>query len=230
MQSSPGSPNASFASFGALPTELRRKIWAEALSEQSVWAATCRDFGADQPSFSLRQIGPARYGVGQACGESRALMEEAHAKKVFGTGSDSSTRRILVLLSLDTSVVYFSNATSALAAVEGLGNDALAVLRHIVVPWCHSETLKVICTLVAERCPALETLIVDCANIRGAGTGPPWDQPHPEVAARCAAIVEAGRQGHSLPDTSGMPFYRSALLDCLGNSPPALHVLESCWT
>lgn len=208
----------SFALFQALPPELRMKIWSDALSERTVWAAVSRDSGGCS-SWAMAYVGQAPYLAGLACRESRRLLEKLYTSPLRGPGLATSFGACWV--NLESTVVYLGSSYNATELIEAFSVDGLARFRHVALQWYQFDRLARTCQRLAETCPALRTIIIQRGESGDITSESVRDDLDPDLAAYYATIP-----GSVDPETShdklDVSHFRSLLLEYFGDSPPRI--------
>ncbi|KAF6844847.1 hypothetical protein CMUS01_00644 [Colletotrichum musicola] len=228
-------PTDTFTLFVALPSELRLKIWSEALSERCVWAAV---FDADGearkpkgliPGLSaMVHVGAAPYTAGLACRESRRLLEESYSKPLrvpeLAAGG-------VYWVDLERTVVWLgqSEACAVYTVLAAFGKDVLSRIRHVAVLSINikASAMKVFFPLYT-LCGGLRTIIVQ----RGEDAKR-FSRLSPELAAYYATLPDSGPGETSLAyleertEFSDTHVAYSFLEGTYGSSHPALYLVTS---
>lgn len=199
--------------FSALPTELRLKIWGEALSERSVLAVT-RDKGA---RFNMTSIGPPPSRVGGVCFESREVLKQLYGDPLVGSrtlGRDASW------VDLENTLVYLRGYEDLSRVLETLPAETLKRFKHIALGFAPYATINLMCQRLSASCPALRTVVVFWDPI----INPPTHDLTPLAAACLTAFVDSDSP-YRESDVLDTRYFRLLLQPLLVNSRPRLHVV-----
>ncbi|KAF6833928.1 hypothetical protein CPLU01_05223 [Colletotrichum plurivorum] len=215
-----------FTLFGALPSELRLKIWSEALSERCVWAAV---FDADGEAglSAMVHVGAAPHTAGLACRESRRLLEESYFKPLrvpeLAAGG-------VYWVDFERTVVWLgqSEACAVYTVLAAFGKDVLSRIRHVAVLSVNikASAMKVFFPLYT-LCGGLRTIIVQRGD-----DAKRFSRLSPELAAYYATLPDSGpgvtspaSPEHTLP--SDLEVAYSFLRGTHGPSHPAFYLVTS---
>lgn len=219
--------NASFPIFSALPTELRLRVWEEALSVATVLTATSRNGRREEPhpSFQVQSIGSAPHAIGLVCKDSRRQLEHS-----FASASSPGHRGLFRFagaqywLDLERTVFFFGQGGEARKLFDGLVNEDVLRPRIIAFRWDHWGMLARLCIAIARRCQNVHTLIIQ----RSDGDVQPDSSQGSlaaETATRFAKVLE--HAGPEMQDTGlDSNFLRSTLVQYFGDTPPIIHMLQ----
>ncbi|KAF6811258.1 hypothetical protein CSOJ01_05816 [Colletotrichum sojae] len=224
-----------FTLFGALPPELRLKIWGEALSERSVWAAVfdadieaCKAKGLVPGLSAMIHVGAAPHMDGLACRESRRLMEQSNVKPL--RVPELATGGGVYWVDLERTVVWLghSKAINVYTALEAFDEDVLSRIRHVAVLSTNIKAsgMKVFFPL-HRLCGGLRTIIIQ------RGDAARFSRLSPELAAYYATLPDSGPGKTSLAylegraDFSDIHVAYSFLEGAYGPSHPALYLVTS---
>lgn len=219
-----------FTYFPALPAELRRQIWWEALSVRSVWAAV-RTYNADRNlsasllPFIMTYIGPAPYTAGLSCREARRLLEQSYVRLVCGRLSGSKTSNGYYWVNLDTTVFYLGDSLDTTTVLNSFAVNDLSKLKHVTLPWNQFSRLARTCQHLARTCPALRTITIQRSQTEATTNGHLHRPLSLEMAAYYTTIPDYA--GPEIGDEElDAPYFRSLLLEYFDDSPPTLHLLS----
>ncbi|EXJ72245.1 uncharacterized protein A1O5_04749 [Cladophialophora psammophila CBS 110553] len=221
----------SFTFFHTLPPpELRLRIWRDALSVPSVWAAvhknnTDRNLTAGCLPFIMAYIGPAPYLAGLSSWEARRLLEQFYVKPIRGPSSGLATSAGSYWVDLDTTVIYLGDSLDAMTVLNSFGADELLKFKHVALLWNQFGSVARTCQRLATICPALRTIIIQRDETEAA-----TDQPLRQPLSVETAAYYATLPGYPSPDLGyeelDAPYFQSLILEYFGDSPPKFHLLS----
>lgn len=214
---------ASFHRFGALPPEIRRQIWNEALCFRCLVAPVFRRQQEQVTTTTVANrhpffIGPAPYTVGQTCREAWASMVQMHVKDILVPKQLDDFPPVCWARPDTTVICLGTSGIAADAALARLSDYSLSTWRHVMIIASFFDAVQRATRIISASCPALETLIIEWSP----EARPP--SPSAERAALATACSDpmAPELDIDVLDTSK---HRSLLRKFFNGPPPRIHFL-----
>ncbi|KAH8680635.1 hypothetical protein BX600DRAFT_428619 [Xylariales sp. PMI_506] len=215
----------SFTCFALLPSEIRLKIWVEALLVESVWAAVPENDDTDtavanRRAFRMSFLGSSPSSVGFSCSEAWLLMRKL-CQPLRGLGSAGSSRGIS-WVNLAHTVVTLGPASESRAILDCFDAEETSKFQHVSLLLQSWVDMCRNCRRLSVLCPSLRTIIIQCVRPETPEAVDP--QLNIPTAAFYAALsqYEGPEIGYETLDAA---FLRAEIQSYFGGLLPRLHVL-----